>query len=187
MTDAGPTDSELLAACTTGDEHALASLYDRHGKRAYGVALHLLREPALAEEAVHDAFVAIWRDAATYDVASETASTWILTLVHRRAVELVRRHHRFDAPPAEPAATMPRTALGVEVRAALRLLPTAEREVLELAYWGGLTQSEIATATGIPPGTLKSLMRDALSALRDAVRRAADGDVVVATARGAQS
>jgi RNA polymerase sigma factor (sigma-70 family) len=178
MTDSTRDDAELLGACSGGDERALGSLYDRYGKLAYGVALRVLRDPGLAEDAVQDAFLAVWRQAATYDRSRGKASTWILTFVHRRAVDLVRRQHRFNGLPEELAAATPQipvesadeeVALRSEVRAALHVLSSAEREVLDLAYWGGLTQSQIATALGIPPGTVKSRTFNALAKLRDAL------------------
>lgn len=183
MTASTRDDPELLRACSNGDEQALGSLYDRYGKVAYGVALRVLRDPALAEDAVQEAFLGVWRQAATYDRARGTTSTWILTLVHRRAVDLVRRQHRFNALPVELKAATPEHAvesadgkvvLRNEVQAALRTLSSAEREVLDLAYWGGLTQSEIATALGIPSGTVKSRTFNALAKLREALRETND-------------
>ena len=183
MTNSTRDDPDLLAACSKGDERALGSLYDRYGRRAYGVAVRILRDSALAEDAVQDAFLTVWRQAATYDRARGKVSTWILTLVHRRAVDLVRRQNRFNALPVELAASEPQTSVegadeGVElhatrseVQAALRTLSHAEREVLDLAYWGGLTQSEIATALGIPSGTVKSRTFNALAKLRDALHQ----------------
>jgi RNA polymerase sigma-70 factor (ECF subfamily) len=94
---------------------------------------------------VHDAFLTVWRQAATYDRARGQASTWILTLVHRRAVDVVRRQHRFNGLPVQLKAAAPPTAAArvdedvtrrIEVQAALRTLSGAEREVLDLAYWG---------------------------------------------------
>ena len=179
MTAPTRDDPDLLRACSSGDEHALGSLYDRYGKVAYGVALRVLRDPALAEDAVQEAFLAVWRQAATYDRARGKTSTWILTLVHRRAVDLVRRQQRFNGLPVELKAATPQhavesadehVAVRSEVQAALRTLSSAEREVLDLAYWGGLTQSEIATALGIPSGTVKSRTFNALAKLRDAMR-----------------
>lgn len=184
MTNSTRDDPDLLAACSNGDEQALGSLYDRYGRRAYGVAVRILRDSALAEDAVQDAFLTVWRQAATYDRARGKVSTWILTLVHRRAVDLVRRQNRFNALPVELAAAEPLAPVeggadeGVElqaarseVQAALRTLSSAEREVLDLAYWGGLTQSEIATALGIPSGTVKSRTFNALAKLRDALHQ----------------
>ncbi len=92
-------DDDLLAACAEGDEQALGSLYDRYGTVAYGLALRVLRDSALAEDAVQEAFLAVWRQAAKFDRSRGRASTWILTLVHRRAVDLVRRQARFNALP----------------------------------------------------------------------------------------
>jgi RNA polymerase sigma-70 factor (ECF subfamily) len=187
VTDARRDDPELLAACAGGDERALGSLYDRHGRRAYAVALRVLRDPALAEDAVQEAFLAVWRRAATYDRARGTAATWILTLVHRRAVDLVRRQHRFNTLPAELTEAQPPApvesvaddvARRTEVEVALQLLSAVEREVLELAYWGGLTQCQIATALGIPLGTVKSRTSSALAKLRDALHEGTASDPV---------
>ena len=174
-------DHDLLAACADGDEQALASLYDRFGTAAYRLAVRVLRDPALAEDAVQEAFLAVWRQAAKFDPSRGRASTWILTLVHRRAVDLVRKQASFNALPDQLEAIDPRGFVaegddGVvlretqgEVKAALATLSKAEREVLGLAYWGGLTQSEIATALGIPAGTVKSRTFSALARLRVAL------------------
>jgi RNA polymerase sigma-70 factor (ECF subfamily) len=168
----------LLAACAAGDERALGSLYDRYAGAAYGLALRVLRDAALAEDAVQEAFLGVWRHAARFDPARGTASTWILTLVHRRAVDLVRRQAHADALPTKlEAATVWAAAsddADVEqretqraVRAALTALPSADREILALAYWRGLTQREIATELGIPHGTVKSRTYAALARLRE--------------------
>jgi RNA polymerase sigma factor (sigma-70 family) len=186
-----PDDQDLLAACAKGDEHALGSLYDRFGTVAYRLALRVLRDPVLAEDAVQEAFLAVWRQAASFDRSRGKPSTWILTLVHRRAVDLVRRQTRFNALPdqleaLESPAAITESADGDvalrearrEVRAALATLSTAEREVLGLAYWGGLTQSEIATALGIPSGTVKSRTFNALTRLREALRQGTEPTAV---------
>ena len=176
-----PDDQDLLAACAEGDEQALGALYDRFGTVAYRLALRILRDAALAEDAVQEAFLTVWRQAASFDRSRGKASTWILTLVHRRAVDLVRRQARFNALPdqletiatqAVAESTDDDAALREarrEVQAALETLSTAEREVLDLAYWGGLTQSEVATALGIPAGTVKSRTFSALRRLREAL------------------
>ncbi len=175
-------DHDLLAACAEGDEQALGSLYDRFGKVAYRLALRIVRDAALAEDAVQEAFLAVWRQAASFDRSRGKPSTWILTLVHRRAVDLVRSQARFNALPDQLEVMAPQAVVAEsadddvalrearrEVRAALATLSSAEREVLDLAYWGGLTQSEIATALGIPPGTVKSRTFNALARLREAL------------------
>ena len=173
-------DDDLLVACAEGDEQALGSLYDRFGKVAYGLALRVLRDAALAEDAVQEAFLAVWRDAARFDCARGKASTWILTIVHRRAVDIVRSQASFNAlsdqvesagPPAVVTGSADddvalREARG-ELQAALATLSRAEREVLGLAYWCGLTQSEIATMLRTPSGTVKSRTFSALARLRE--------------------
>ena len=168
-----------------GAEDALAELYDRFGGVAYGVALRILRDPALAQDAVQDAFLAAWRTAAAFDPARGNASTWLLTLVHRRAVDLVRREERRRTEPlpeVEPDTGGPSAAdsawLRLErerVQAALNQLPDQQREAIELAYYGGYTQSELAERLGEPLGTIKSRMFAGLARLRELLA-AVDGD-----------
>ncbi|HET6643832.1 MAG TPA: sigma-70 family RNA polymerase sigma factor [Gaiellaceae bacterium] len=181
MARSTPGDEDLLAACAEGDEQALGSLYDRFGTVAYRLALRVVRDAALAEDVVQEAFLTVWCQADRFDRSLGRASTWILTLVHRRAVDVVRRQAGFNALPDRlevmaPQAVAESTDDDVALRearreahAALSTLTRAEREVLELAYWGGLTQSEIATALGIPSGTVKSRTFTALARLREAL------------------
>jgi RNA polymerase sigma-70 factor (ECF subfamily) len=144
--------------------------------------LRVVRDAALAEDVMQEAFLTVWRQADRFDRSLGTASTWILTLVHRRAVHRVRRQARFNALPDRLDLMAPRAvdAEGIDddvalrearrkVQAALSTLSRGEREALELAYWGGLTQSEIAAALGIPPGTVKSRTFTALARLREAL------------------
>jgi RNA polymerase sigma-70 factor (ECF subfamily) len=168
-------DDELLTACATGDEQALGVLYDRLGTAAYRLALRVVRDPAMAEDVVQEAFLTAWRQAKSFDPSRGTASTWIFTLAHRRAVDRVRKEARFNRLPDRLGAVEPRARSSqdaalretrLDVRAALPTLSRAEREVLELAYWGGLTQSEIAVALDIPIGTVKSRTFTALARLR---------------------
>jgi RNA polymerase sigma-70 factor (ECF subfamily) len=170
------TDEELLARIAQGDERALGELYDRLGGVAYRLAVRILRDPALAQDAVQDAFLAVWRTAAAFDPNRGKASTWLLTLVHRRAVDVVRREDRRRAEPLDdaPVASGDATDESAEVReerrrvqAALAQLPPDQREALELAYYGGLSQSELAERLGVPLGTVKSRMFTGLSKLRD--------------------
>jgi RNA polymerase sigma-70 factor (ECF subfamily) len=182
-----PGDDDLLIACAEGDEQALGSLYDRFGTVAYRLALRIVRDASLAEDVVQEAFLTVWRQADRFECSRGSASTWILTLVHRRAVDLVRKQARFNALPEELEAMASRAVFAEstdddvalrearrKVQAALATLSRAEREVLELAYWGGLTQSEIATALGIPSGTVKSRTFTALARLREALSRGAE-------------
>jgi RNA polymerase sigma-70 factor (ECF subfamily) len=171
------SDEALLSLVASSDDLALAELYDRFGRVAYGLALRILRDEALAQDAVQEAFLAIWRSADRFLAERAKASTWILTLVHRRAVDLVRREDRRRGEPlesaGEPAAsgtTEDEAELGFErrvVQEALRQLTPEQREALELGYYGGLTQSELAERLGQPLGTIKSRMFTGLSRLRD--------------------
>jgi RNA polymerase sigma-70 factor (ECF subfamily) len=171
-----PSDDELLELVARGDDHAFATLYDRFGRLAYAVALRVVRDPDLAADAVQDAFLAAWRTAAGFDPGRGTAATWLLTLVHRRSVDIVRREQRRrgerlpDEAPQSAGAADEDALIRDRRRAvseALDRLPPDQRRALELAYWGGLTQSELAEQLGIPLGTVKSRMFTALARLRD--------------------
>jgi RNA polymerase sigma-70 factor (ECF subfamily) len=170
------TEEELLAAIVRGDERALADLYDRFGRVAYGLALRVVRDPALAQDAVQDAFLSAWRTAASFDARRGSTQTWLLTLVHRRAVDVVRREARrhtepLDDPPIAARESTEEVASVREqrraVQSALAQLPADQREALELSYYGGLTQSELAERLGIPLGTVKSRVFAALATMRD--------------------
>jgi RNA polymerase sigma factor (sigma-70 family) len=171
------SDEALVALVARGDEDALAELYDRVSRIAYGLALRVLRDERHAEDAVQEAFLQVWRSAATFRAERAKASTWILTLVHRRAVDLVRREERRQAEPLidagqslpAPEQTEEAAWLRFErerVQAALAQLPDVQREALELAYYGGFSQSELADRLGVPLGTIKSRMFAGLARLR---------------------
>jgi RNA polymerase sigma-70 factor (ECF subfamily) len=176
------SDEALVAIIATPDGgQALAELYDRYGRVAYGLAYRVLQDSSLAEDAVQEAFLIVWRTAGTYIRERGKPSTWLLTLVHRRAVDLVRREQRrrqpapVEAPSAATAAAEEEATLRDRRRAvqeALRQLPADQREALELAYYGGLTQSELAQQLGVPLGTVKSRMFAGLRRLRDLLREA---------------
>jgi RNA polymerase sigma factor (sigma-70 family) len=170
------SDEALVLLAARSEESALAELYDRYGRAAYGLALRVLRDPELAEDAVQEAFLTLWRTAARFVPERSKASTWILTLVHRRAVDAVRREQRRRTDSLDWAAEP--SVEGVDedawlrlqrerVQEALRKLPDAQREALELAYYGGLSQSELAERLGQPLGTIKSRMFGGLSRLRE--------------------
>ena len=142
-----------------------------------------MRDPALAEDAVQEAFLTLWRTAKSFRSDRAKPSTWILTLVHRRAVDVVRREERRRTAPLEtseePEAHGPATDEEIEltdrrriVQEALRQLPDDQREALELAYYGGLTQSELAERLSVPLGTIKSRMFTGLRRLRDLLAEA---------------
>jgi RNA polymerase sigma factor (sigma-70 family) len=170
------SDEALVLLAARSEQTALAELYDRYGRLAYGLALRVLRDEALAEDAVQEAFLAVWRGAPRFVPERGRASTWILTLVHRRAVDLVRREERRRA---DSLATVPEPGGSAadedvvlrlqrqRVQQALGLLPDPQREALELAYYGGFTQSELAERLGQPLGTIKSRMFAGLTRMRE--------------------
>ena len=171
------SDEALVALAARSEQSALAELYDRFGRPAYGLALRILRDEALAEDAVQEAFLALWRTAARFVPERGKASTWILTLVHRRAVDIVRREERGRADALEQTPEpQSRDTVDEEawlrlrrerVQDALRKLPDQQREAIELAYYGGFTQSELAERLGQPLGTIKSRMFLGLTRLRE--------------------
>lgn len=170
------SDEALVSLVARSDDAALAELYDRFGRVAYGLALRIVRDPSLAEDAVQEAFLSVWRSAQRFVAERAKASTWLLTLVHRRAVDLVRREEPRRGEPLEvaPQATGDATddeawlrLRRLQVQEALQRLPDQQREALELAYYGGFTQSELADRLGLPLGTIKSRMFTGLSHLRE--------------------
>jgi RNA polymerase sigma factor (sigma-70 family) len=171
------SDEAIVALVARADQSALSELYDRFGRVAYGVAVRILRDEKLAEDAVQEGFLAAWRNADRFMPERAKASTWLLTLVHRRAVDLVRRENRRraeslpdDADYAASDSAEDDAWLRFErerVQDALRQLPDQQREALELAYYGGFTQSELAERLGQPVGTIKSRMFTGLARLRE--------------------
>lgn len=174
------SDEALVALVARGQDDALGELYDRVGRIAYGIAFRVLRDERLAEDAVQDGFLTVWRTAASFSPDRAKASTWIITLVHRRAVDIVRREQRRRADPLDDAtqaevadtdgSAEEQAWLGFErerVQHALAQLPDQQREALELAYYGGYSQAEIAERLGVALGTIKSRMFAGLSRLRE--------------------
>ena len=179
---ANPTDAALVAAVATGDQQAFAAVYDRYCRQAYSLARRVCVDPEIAEDAVQEAFLAFWRDPARFDPRRGTFSSWLLTLVHHRAVDAVRReatHRKRNigstdelveqlTPPGAGADDKALSAVvGGQVRDALGQLPADQREVIALAYLGGYTQSEVSTLTGLPLGTVKSRTFTGIRRLRD--------------------
>jgi RNA polymerase sigma-70 factor (ECF subfamily) len=171
------SDQALVALCTRGDQDALGELYDRYGSAAYGLARRIVRDPTLAEDVVQEAFLAVWRGARRFDARRARVSTWILALVHHKAVDAVRRedlrrgHQLDEASERADDVNVPREAWlslqQAEVAAALDELSDPHREVIELAYFAGYTQSELAERLGQPLGTIKSRTHSALARLRE--------------------
>jgi RNA polymerase sigma factor (sigma-70 family) len=180
---AGVGDEALLSSIAAGDESALGEVYDRFGGEAYRLALRIVRDPEFAEDVVQDAFLSVWRWASSFDAERGTVRSWLLTLVHRRAVDLVkqeerRRKFRADLPPERVGvsatdAAASRSERG-RVQEAMRTLPEAERQALVLSYYGGLSQSQIAQRLGLPLGTVKSRAFNGLRRLRSLLRQEED-------------
>src|SRR6476619_104172 len=178
------SDEAVVALVARSDEQALAELYRRFGRLAYGLAFRILRDDALAQDAVQEAFLGVWRAAGRFTAERAKPSTWLLTLVHRRAVDLVRREERRRTeqlqPDSEPSSTEGPAELELlserqSIREALRKLPPEKREAIELAYYGGYTQSELAERLGQPLGTIKSRMFTGLARLRETLEETAVG------------
>jgi len=176
------SDVELVARCAAGDDRALAGLYDAFGRSAYGLALRVVRDPAYAEDVVQEAFLDAWRNARSYDPARAKVSSWLFTFVHRRAIDLIRREESRRQRPVSPdelpeaadavgdvADDVAASDTSTRLRRALASLSAQHREVIELAYFGGYSQSEIAERIGEPLGTVKSRTFAALSHLRSVV------------------
>ena len=171
-------DRAALLRMADGELAALEDLYDRYKTMAYSIAYRITNDATLAEDVVQDAFLGVWRNAARYLEGRASVKTWLLSIVHHRAIDAIRRRRpTTDLPDVEsalPAAlTLPdvwaEVSAGLDaelVRSALGALTDVQRETLELAYFGGLTQTEIAQRTGAPLGTVKSRMRLGLLAMR---------------------
>jgi RNA polymerase sigma-70 factor (ECF subfamily) len=177
--DALPDDRDLLARIAGGDQAALGALYDRYVSAAFGLALRILADHGTAEEVVQDAFVAVWRRADSYRAERGEPRSWLLSIVHHRAIDRVRgpsaaaRRAEVELDPALDSvdgadvwsAAWAQLARA-EIEAALASLPAEQREAIDLAFFGGLTHVEVAERTGQPLGTIKGRMRLGLQKLR---------------------
>jgi RNA polymerase sigma-70 factor, ECF subfamily len=177
---AGDGDAALVARMGGGDERALGALYDRWSPVVHTLVQHILRDAGEAEDVVEETFWQAWRQAGRYDAARGGVSTWLLTIARSRALDRLRamRRQRAELVPLAEAtdsvaseAPTPGAAAELGERAtlvasALRELPAEQRQALELAYYSGLSQSEIADRTGQPLGTVKTRMRLAMQKLR---------------------
>ena len=184
-------DRSLMERLAAGDAEALDGLFERYGAMAYSVALRITGEPTAAEDVVQDAFLGAWRNADRFVGSRGLARTWLLSIVHHRAIDAIRRRRPSSELP-DPEAAMPdsltlsdvwgEVSLGLDraaIRAALETISPIQREAIELAFFSGLTQVEVAARTGAPLGTVKSRMRLGLLGLR----RALEEPVVASEAR----
>lgn len=176
----GQSEAELMRQVAAGEIGGLETLYDRYHSMAYALALRITTETGLAEDVVQDSFLGVWRNAARYAEAKGSVRGWLLAIVRHRAIDAMRRQRASvaigeEADEAVPAAlTLPDIWPEVagrldaeQIRLAMTALPPAQRDVIELAYFDGLTQREIAERTHAPLGTVKSRIRLGLASLRD--------------------
>lgn len=176
---AAPDLPGLLRRSARGDEAAFAELYDATAPRLHGLALRVVRDPAQAEEVTQEAYLEVWRHASRFDPERGSALSWMLTIVHRRAVDRVRaaetatrRETTYEerSRPVSHDATAEAAHASLEarrVRTALAGLTPIQREAVELAYLGGYTHTEVASMLELPVGTAKTRIRDGLIRLRD--------------------
>lgn len=176
MLDDSP--ENLMARVATGDQRAFDALYDHLVPAVYGVVRRVLRDPAQSEEVTQEVFIEIWKHAGRFDRDRASANTWALTIAHRRAIDRVRSEQATrdriervarqatSEPVPTPADAMSQQMDRVRAADALATLSDTQREVIELAYYDGLTQIEIADRLRIPLGTVKTRARDGLTRLR---------------------
>jgi RNA polymerase sigma-70 factor (ECF subfamily) len=179
----GGTDAVLAARLAAGDDHALAEVIDTLAYSVYGSARRVLGDDSAAQDVVQDVFVELWTRPGRYDPAAGTLRTYLTVLARHRAVDVLRSELRRIArqerssrlTPAPPPAGAGDEVIAAEtaslVRAAVQLLPASQRQVVELAYFKGLTCREVAHAAGIPEGTAKSRLRLALAKLEEMLDR----------------
>ena len=181
----GLRDGQLVELVAQKDAGALEALYDRYGRAAYSLARRILTEETLAQDVVQEVFLSLWRDARRFDAGRGTVATYLLSMTHHRAVDVVRREENLRRwrtsdeglelapdPKARVEDEVEASERRNEVRAALAELPAAQREALLLAYFGGYTQREVAALVGVPLGTVKTRMAAGMRKMREALQDA---------------
>lgn len=181
MTPPARDDEQLLMLIVERDRDALEALYDRYASAVYSLAMHLLRDPEASEEVTQDVFFNVWRRASSYHAQRGSVKSWLFSVAHHRTIDELRRRRReqpqvqrdFDLnnkpsdDSSDPVAQVTTKLDGGQLRDALEALRPEQREVVMLAYFGGLTHSEIARQLGQPLGTVKTRMRLALKRLKE--------------------
>ena len=166
---------DLLTSVGRGDRSAFEGVYDHTASMVYGLALRILRSPTLAEEVTQEVYLQVWKQADRFDSNRAPARAWIATLAHRRAVDAVRHTQSSrdreqsilgEVPTRDAAELVIERDESDRVNKALSRLTDLQRQVIELAYYGGLTQNQVAEKLGAPLGTVKTRMRDGLARLR---------------------
>ena len=171
-----PTDGQLILQTAGGDRRAFEELHARYRRAVLGLALRRIGDRGRAEDATQDAFVAVWRSARTYDPARGNGATWLYAVARNAITDRLRRTpepvaEAIETPSADagPPEEAEASWTAWRVHRALEVLPEHERPVIELAYWSGLSQSEIAERLDVPLGTVKTRTRSALARLADAL------------------
>lgn len=179
VTDASRPHAVLLSRVAVGDQGAFAELYDALCARVLGLVRSVLVDHAQSEEVTQEVFLEVWQTAPRFDVSRGSVSAWIMTMAHRRAIDRVRASQsgrdrdarigirNFDAPYDNVAETVETTIENERVQRAMTQLSELQRQALTLAYYGGLTQAEVAAALDVPLGTVKTRLRDGMMRLRD--------------------
>ncbi len=179
-----PTDASLMERILQRDAQALETLYDRYARPVYSLVLRISQQPASAEEIVQDVFMQLWRNARQYQATRGPLEPWLFTVARNRALDFLRLKREkqrrredsadFDLPPSalvqpNPEAAMDQARRAEKVRALMSSLPEPQRRAIELAFFEGLTHSEISAAIGEPLGTVKSWIRGGLLRLRESL------------------
>jgi RNA polymerase sigma factor (sigma-70 family) len=181
----GLRDGQLVELVAQKDAGALEALYERYGRPAYSLARRILTDDTLAQDVVQEVFLSLWRDARRFDAGRGTVATYLLSMTHHRAVDVVRREENLRRwrtsdeglelepdPKARVEDEVEASERRTEVRAALAELPATQREALLLAYFGGYTQREVAALVGVPLGTVKTRMAAGMRKMKEALQEA---------------
>jgi RNA polymerase sigma-70 factor (ECF subfamily) len=178
-------DEDLMALVQRGDARAFEAIYDRHGSAAFSLAYRIAGNRAAAEDIVQEAFLSVWRSSVRYKPERGNLRSWLLSVVHNRAIDSLRRsvahtRHQADGEGIEERKAAPeftdveafRRQEAQTIRSEMERLPSEQLRVVELAYFGGFTHSQIAEMLGEPLGTVKGRMRLALDKMRDGLGEA---------------
>jgi RNA polymerase sigma-70 factor (ECF subfamily) len=175
---AASPDTALVSAIRGGDQSAMAALYDRYSSIVYSVALRVLGDTGAAEDVQQDVFMQLWRNPGAFDASRGNLGAWLAVIARNRAIDAIRKRKPEDdvedvvlSVVPDMAAEADRARIAVKVREVLAALPAAQRAALEMAYYEGLTHTEIAAKTGEPLGTIKTRIRAGLIALRKAFQK----------------